>query len=305
MRTAKIISLINMKGGVGKTTLCKELANYTSLQEDNKVLIIDIDPQSNLTQALNERFDPKTKNEKAVPEVTSKIATGEAPEVNSEFVASIQNIFTTKSTGYDLSKIIVEFRPNLHIVPGELETIFIGRPSGGNNANKLMDFIKDNKLIEEYDYIFIDCPPTYSIYTEMAFFVSDYYLVPVIPDAYSALGVDLLERVVQDIIFANRNTVFVNRQPKNLGVILTRVDLKNKPQQQFFISALSQTDVVTQKNIYIFNKQFIEVNKLSTSMFDKLITDRNDRKLTSTIDDIYKEFILRLEELENERIADL
>lgn len=280
-KEATIISFINMKGGVGKTTLCKEVSNYLSLCEVSsnksaKVLLIDIDPQSNLTQALIERYKPTNADQ-----------------------VSIENIFDTKSMGYQMDKILLNLHDKLDLVPGELETVFLERAQNNNTSHKLMDFIKDNDLKNKYDYIFIDCPPTYSVYTEMAFFCSDYYIVPVIPDAYSALGVDLLERVVSDIIHNNRNTIFVNRKPRNLGVIFTRVDLKQKPQQQSFLEVLGNTDIVNKNDIYIFQSRFNESNKLSTSEFDKMITDRNDGRLIDMMDRICSELIARLEVLES------
>ncbi|MBE6064823.1 ParA family protein [Clostridium cochlearium] len=285
-RDAAIVSFINMKGGVGKTTLCKEMGNYLSLRyknkndEDLKVLLIDIDPQANLTQALNERYRPDYK------EYEQKV--------------SIENIFNTKTTGYDIDRIIVKLHKNLDLIPGELETIFLERAQNNNTSHKLMDFIEDNKLKEKYDFIFIDCPPTYSVYTEMAFFCGDYYFIPVIPDAYSALGVDLLERVVADIIYNNRNSIFKDRKSKNIGVIFTRVDLSNKPQQQHFIDALSEIKIIKENNINIFNSQFTESNKLSTSQFEKMLTDREDKKLDNMIDNICSEFLDRVEVLKDE-----
>ncbi len=67
----------------------------------------------------------------------------------------------------------------------------------GAAEQKLNNFVESNDLKNKYDYIFIDCPPTYSFYTIAAFFASDVYIVPVVPDAYSLLGVNLLEDVVK------------------------------------------------------------------------------------------------------------
>ena len=284
-KEAAVVSFINMKGGVGKTTLCKEMGNYLSLKfknendENLKILLIDIDPQSNLTQALNERYRPDISDEDAK--------------------VSIENIFDTKTAGYDIEKIIVKLHDNLDIIPGELETIFLGRAQNNNTSHKLMDFIEDNKLKEKYDYIFVDCPPTYSVYTEMAFFCSNYYFVPVIPDAYSSLGVDLLERVVYDIVYNNRNSIFKDRKSEHIGVIFTRVDTQSKPQQQTFIDALSEIEIVKRNNINIFKSQFTESNKLSTSQFDKMLTDRSDMKLDNMINEICTEFLERVEVLRN------
>ncbi|AUJ25173.1 ParA family protein [Virgibacillus dokdonensis] len=291
-RHGKIISFINMKGGVGKTTLCKEMANYISLtvneatNEKFKVLVIDIDPQSNLTQAFDSRF-PQTNM--VISDESGNVIQGKR---------SIEKIFNNKPIE-NTKDIIVELHDNLDIIPGELETVFLERAQNNNTAHKLMDFVKDNKITKDYDFIFIDCPPTYSVYTEMAFFISDFYFVPVIPDAYSTLGVDLLERVVDDIVYNNRNTIFSENKPLNLGVVFTRVDKANKPQQESYIKALGKSDIVNEKKIYIFKSMFTESNKLSTSEFEKLITDREDKRLGSMLSNLCTEFLYRVEDLTN------
>lgn len=292
-----VISFINMKGGVGKTTLCKEMATYLADTNINgrekpyKILLIDIDPQSNLTQSLDERY-----NLGIADAINKKEELKKKGESITEIVPSIQNIFTPPEAGNIYECSIKQITDNLTIVPGELETIFLERSKSSTTSNKLLDFIEDYKLRDKFDFIFIDCPPTYSIYTEMATFCSDFYFIPVVPDAYSSLGVNLLEKVMADIVKENRNTVFQNKKIKNLGVIFTRVDLKNKPKQQDHMDALKESDTVIENNIYIFKNEFKESNKTSTASFDKLIRDREDKKLLSMLEDICLEFIKTWEE---------
>ncbi|WP_413487040.1 ParA family protein [Carnobacterium maltaromaticum] len=279
---AQIIAFINMKGGVGKTTLCKEMSiniseNYADSENDRdlKILLIDIDPQSNLTQSLNEKYFPES-----LP------------------TASIQNIFTQTSVGTNESNIIMKLTDKIDLIPGELETIFLERSTGNDTGQKLMNYIEDNQLRERYDYIFIDCPPTFSIYTEATLFCSDYYFVPVLPDAYSALGVDLLERVVDRIENSYRHSIFKHKpRPENLGVIITRLDLRNKPRQADHINALKQSDIVINKDIHIFNGTFNESNKLSTFDFNTSIADRDDTTLQNNMNLICNEFLGRIHEL--------
>ncbi|ETT37530.1 phage ATPase [Paenibacillus sp. FSL R5-192] len=290
-RNAKVISFINMKGGVGKTTLCREIAlylseRYTRGEESIKILLIDIDPQANLTQSLLEKFEKKTTYYKENEEV--------------DFKCSVDNIFKQDAVGMSKKHVILELTENLDLIPGELETIFLQRQQNPSTPNKLMDYIIDNELRREYDYIFLDCPPTYSVYTEMSFYTSDYYFVPAVPDAYSVLGVDLLERVVKDIVYSQRNTVFKNSQPKNLGVMWTRVHLGHKPKQADFMSGLDVADIVIDNRIYIFENVFQESHKLSTSTFDKSIVDRSDKSLDEMMINICDEFIQRIEVMENE-----
>ena len=167
------VAFLNMKGGVCKTSLCKEIALYLSEVYQKKILVIDIDPQSNCTLSFFERY---------------KIFSGELITDTSN-IQSIQKIFSPSIGRLEkpsLDEIILQLSDNLHIVPGELETIFMERETASGVAEqKLRNFIEDNQLQESYDYILIDCPPTYSFYTITALLATDLYLVPVTPDAYS------------------------------------------------------------------------------------------------------------------------
>lgn len=296
----KVISLINMKGGVGKTTLCREIALYMSTyysKEDEdgtripiRILLIDVDPQANLTQSLLEKYSKETKfyteNEKG-----EKIL---------EYKCSVDNIFKEDMVGADRKRVILNLKENLDLMPGELETIFIQRQNNSSTPNKLMDYIIEEDLRREYDFIFLDCPPTYSVYTEMSFYASDYYFVPSVPDAYSVLGVDLLEKVVKDIIKAQRNGVFKEKQPKNLGIIWTGVNLNRRPRQADYIEGMKDSDIVIGNKIHIFDSIFLESNKLATAPFEKSIIDRQDKTLDETMTKICDELIKRIEEMNNE-----
>lgn len=296
----KVISLINMKGGVGKTTLCREIALYMSTYYSNegedgtripiRILLIDVDPQANLTQSLLEKYSKETKfyteNEKG--------------EKVLDYKCSVDNIFKEDMVGADRKRVILNLKENLDLMPGELETIFIQRQNNSSTPNKLMDYIIEEDLRGEYDFIFLDCPPTYSVYTEMSFYASDYYFVPAVPDAYSVLGVDLLEKVVKDIVKAQRNGVFKERQPKNLGIIWTGVNLTRRPRQAEYIDGLKDSDIVIENKIHIFDSIFWESNKLATAPFEKSIIDRQDKTLDDTMTKICNELIERIEEMNNE-----
>ncbi|WP_342533297.1 AAA family ATPase [Lysinibacillus sp. FSL K6-0057] len=296
----KVISLINMKGGVGKTTLCREIALYLSTyynteatdgtQNPTKVLLIDVDPQANLTQSLLEKYSKDT----------NFYTRNEAGEMVLEYKCSVDNIFKEDMVGADRKRVILSLTENLDLMPGELETIFIQRQNNPSTPNKLMDYILEESLRSEYDFIFLDCPPTYSVYTEMSFYASDYYFVPAVPDAYSVLGVDLLERVVKDIVKAQRNGVFKERQPKNLGVIWTGVNLSRRPRQEDYIEGLKDSDIVLENKIHIFESIFYESNKLATAPFEKSIVDRQDKSLDDIMTKICDELIVRIEEMDNE-----
>lgn len=276
-----VISFINMKGGVGKTTLCKEIAIYLSEKKGRKILIIDIDPQSNCTQSLFERHKVLEKNNLLTKD---------------KEIPSVERIFT-KSKGNlkmaEKNEIICELTDMLHLIPGDLDTVFMEREVGNGQAEqRLYNYIKTSNLSEDYDYIFIDCPPTYSFYTISAALSSHFYLVPVKPDAYSLLGLDLLERVMRDLqdsYLAN----FESKPIKNLGVVFTMVSGSSGINKNMY----QIKKAFKEKSIYFFENTFDRKEKVGTSSLAKSITDRSDSKLLSSLELICNEFERRINDV--------
>ena len=209
-----IISFLNMKGGVCKTTLCKEIALYLSNNMNKKVLVIDIDPQANCTQSFFEHF-------KVIQIKDDEIIT----DIN--LLPTIQNLYRTSGSmleGANIEKIVYKLTDNLHLIPGELNVYFMDREIGSGAAEHILcNFVEDSDFRNKYDYIFIDCPPTYSFYTITALLTSDFYLVPVVPDAYSMLGVSMLDSVVGKLKSTYRGD-FDSHSLDCLGIIFTKID---------------------------------------------------------------------------------
>lgn len=278
MNKRNIISFLNMKGGVCKTTLCKEIALCLAEEKQKKILVIDMDPQSNCTQSFFERYNILDFTEGEL--LTKKSA-----------LPSIENIFTQSPGRLEettLEKTILKLDNNLHIIPGELHTIFMERETGSGAAEqKLNNFVENNDLKSKYDYIFIDCPPTYSFYTIAAFFTSDLYIVPVVPDAYSLLGVNLLEDVVKHA----KNTYKANFTMKpldNLGIIFTKIPTEYRAGINTNMNLIK--DALSHEGINIFENHFMKSNKIITSQLFKFIIDRQDENLISNIKNICDEF---------------
>ncbi len=269
----KVISFLNMKGGVGKTTLCKEMALYLS-ENGRRILVIDIDPQSNCTQSYFEKYD---------------VVNLEDPAFDKNRLPSISRVFVKSTTKEpSLNEVIYKLTDNLHLLPGDLDTVFMEREtSTGAAEQRLLNFIHDHNLKKIYNYIFIDCPPTYSFYTVSALLCSDFYFVPVKPDLYSVLGLDLLERVVEDLKKGNR-VIFESKPIKNLGVIFTFVGGSS-------IQGINKNIEYTKreflrKGIYFFNSQFRRLDKLSTGRLSTFIIDREDTTLIREFGEICREF---------------
>lgn len=190
-KNGKIISFINMKGGVGKTSLSIGVADFLAhhMGESNlKVLVIDADPQFNATQALldsyynGDYFDDILPNEKTI---------------NKLFKPQVQFSQQYKSPSYD--ELILKLTENLHIVCGDLSLVLANKSSDYSHVKRLKRFIKDNKLREIYDFIIIDCPPTLTIYTDSALMASDYYLIPNRIDRYSIIGISSLQKAINNL----------------------------------------------------------------------------------------------------------
>lgn len=281
-----VIAFLNMKGGVCKTSLCKEIALYLTEKNSKRVLVIDIDPQSNCTQSFFERFHVLTKG-------TLITEDSQLP--------SIQNVFSSNAGRLEppqLDGIILELTEYLHIVPGELRTIFMEREtSNGASEQKLLNFITRHQLRDIYDYILVDCPPTYSFYTVTALLASDLYLIPVTPDAYSLLGVNLLEQVIENLK-TNYQTNFLAHPLDNLGIIFTKIP---KVVTTGIENNIAQIKAAFSENTMpFFENTFIRANKIPTSKLSTFILDRNDDALKENIKNICKEFTDKVGEYNNE-----
>lgn len=197
-----VIAFMNMKGGVAKSTLCANMSYTLANHFDKKVLVIDMDPQFNLTSLL---IDTKTyKNEIYGISDISKIFDVTKP--------------SAKETAKKVTKneIIRKVCENLDIIPGSLDLISINE--GEESYYKLRNFIKENELKEYYDYIFIDCPPTKGSYLTIAFYASDYYIIPVKPDYLSTIGIELFKTTIDE---KNSNGLHVVDE---LGIVFTMVN---------------------------------------------------------------------------------
>lgn len=273
----KVISFINMKGGVGKTTLCKEIG-YTFFRNKNKkILFIDTDPQSNLTQSLFLKYEIKDENE---------IMTGTNNQYKTT-TKSIQKLFNESSIeavkGEDIIEVLEKNEESeLSIIPGTLSAVFLNRSNDVSSMESAIhNFIDTCKLEEIYDYILIDCPPTYSLYTVSAILPSDYYIIPVKPDAYSVLGIEMLEKVIGKIKSTN-SIYFKNRTLKNLGIIFSSIDNNKKELAEM----VRETQKLKKKPFF---EEYFKYSNKYPNKFEYFIYDYNDTKLKENIDNIILE----------------
>lgn len=188
----KIICIFNQKGGVGKTTTNINLCAYLAM-EGYKVLTIDIDPQGNTTSGFG--LDKKNLEVSMYDVLTTDLSLKEVI-VKSDLV---QNLYVAPST-MDLAGAEVEM---------------IGIPS---RETILLNKVKEVK--DEYDYIFIDCPPSLGVLTINALTCSDSVLIPIQCEFYALEGVGQLINTIQLVKKS------LNKNLEIEGVLMTMFDYR-------------------------------------------------------------------------------
>jgi chromosome partitioning protein len=206
----KIISVLNLKGGVGKTTITTNMA-VELYNRHQKVLVIDADPQFNSTQTLM-KFYEKNLDEyfsllsqrRTLVQVFSSAPTTRGISVSTESEEEVQDGIIHSLAEAEGGK--------LDIIPGDMDLIIDATNAG---FDRFPAFIKTSGIRTDYDFVLIDCPPTWGTLTSVALSVSDYYLIPTSLDEFSTIGVTLLGKLLSDKVKS------VERPLRNLGVVYT------------------------------------------------------------------------------------
>jgi chromosome partitioning protein len=276
------ISLLNMKGGVGKTTLAVNLAWHMYQNGPNNILLVDLDPQFNATQYVMDytAFDKHRKNNGTIadllidrPNLKLKIGKKTPQDKHKTFY----NIKKTSKHHFDL-------------LPSELNLAWAVK-NPAQMEYKLEKFL--DGIRADYDYIIIDCAPTDSVLTTMALTASDFILVPVRPDRFSILGyANLLETIE---IF--RNNCPDKHKVKELGIVFTQVTNNSTVERECMddlrLQASGQKGYVFAAMLN-YSGSYIRAVQAQTPIFQTLYA-RNSSKMA--ISKIVKEMLGRIQEI--------
>lgn len=200
--SAKIISCLNLKGGVGKTAIATNFAAYCG-RLGKKTLLIDLDPQTNATFSCMAVDDWETH---AAEHGTVADLFGLRSHTNAEGkIKSVEEV------------IYRDAFPSVDLIPSHLDlfTIDLDLASAPAREKKLSKALKT--IADEYEIVVCDCPPNLTLPTQNALDLSTHYVVPISPDYLSGIGVGLLISRVEKL------TAELDKQIELAGIVMSRV----------------------------------------------------------------------------------
>lgn len=213
-----IISFINNKGGVLKTTLSTNVAGAISkIFPNSKIIIVDLDGQGNVSATF-----------------------GQHPE---RLKNTLIDVFREEK---DVEDCVLNVYPGIDILPCNFELSFVDLDvsQGEYKASTIKDLIK--KLDEKYDYVIVDTPPAMSTIVSVAMSVSRLVVIPFEPDQYSILGLMRIAETIES--FKKKNTKLtalvvptkVNLRTRLhsdvMDLVKNKVSKKNIPISKSFVS---------------------------------------------------------------------
>jgi len=232
-----VVSVINYKGGVGKTTTTANLAAELAWRGKD-VLIIDLDPQASLTFSFikPEEWQDDFSTSKTIKNWFDSFSDSSSIDLN-DLIFTPNNV-SKKLNGKGQLDMIAS---HLGLINVDLE--LATELGGATLKQSKRNFLKVHRRLsngiqqidsDDYDLILIDCPPNFNIVTKTAIVASDNILIPAKPDYLSTLGIDYLIRSLNQLISDFNEYVKIDTEdsdekisPEILGVVFTMIQIRS------------------------------------------------------------------------------
>ncbi|MEN9520976.1 MAG: hypothetical protein RLZZ381_3564 [Cyanobacteriota bacterium] len=231
-----IISTVNMKGGVGKTTLTVNLATCLAQRHKKRVLVLDLDSQISATLSLLSPHDfAKLRKKKH----TLSYLLENAIDPNPWSKLNIDDIIVPQICGIH----------GLELLPGDIELYdeyqvseMLHQQAIAKNEQEFQKVWDDfervlirqilEPVVDYYDFIILDCAPGYNLLTRSGLAASDFYLLPARPEPLSLVGIQLLERRIAKLKESHKDNHPVNVQLLGIVFILSAGGLMGRYYKQ-------------------------------------------------------------------------
>lgn len=290
-----VISVLNMKGGVGKTTLACNIAIELA-DRGNRVLVIDSDPQFNTTQTLFKFYTDSVDEYNKLRE--------DGLTIKGIFNQNKRKARVTQDQTQPERSVIYKFsdtqkdwgmQNGLSLIPGDLSLIVDINASG---ADRFKGFFFKEDIRDNYDFIIIDCPPTWGELTSMSLTISDYYLIPTKLDEFSTIGITILSEQLSEKVAASEGKL------KCLGVVYMMLNettaengiaLRNRPFKEAIEEYYSEMSLEVDSTVEEFQTVFYTKQSIATSSVVYKIYYDKYPELSDRIKDLVDEIIERLD----------
>jgi len=221
-----VTSIINLKGGVGKTTLTLALAHYLAGEHGKRVLVIDLDPQTNATIALvtERRWRERDQSGQTLYQLFKD-------QLENTRLFSAQEAILTRVSNVGGGIPGLDLLPSsirLHRIQDRITKIADLDTFRGGAVYTLREALRDT--LQQYDHVLIDCPPNLGVITLNGIAISRYFLIPVVPDILSTLGVPLVLDRMADFALRAQHEIF------GLGIVVSRFRATSKLHKQTVMS---------------------------------------------------------------------
>lgn len=219
-----IVSFINLKGGVAKTTTLVQLAETLAFIHNLRVLVIDLDPQTNATIALmgEPRWEEMDEAGQTIAQLFLDKLSG--TDVFDPARAIVRGVSNLNRLPPSLMEALSELRyPRVDVLPSSIRLVDVqdrmaeiaGKTHHTMSPMEVVKLTFEDQLAE-YDYVLVDCPPNLGYITQNGLEISDFYLIPTIADRLSTYGIPQIIRTVHNFKRARRLKICP------LGVVITK-----------------------------------------------------------------------------------